>query len=91
MRKEGRQDEEHSNFLVVAKDEVSKICQSGLRTSSSTKKELSIMKELGNPQLGVYLFRYVDIALNYASKHSIKIENIIIFRVSKLWISINEL
>ncbi|XP_062984513.1 testis-expressed protein 15 [Elgaria multicarinata webbii] len=80
LREEGRQDEEFSSFLVVSKDEVSKICQKGLHIGHS-KKERNIMKELGNPQLGVYLFRYVDIALSYASTHSIPVENIIIFRV----------
>ncbi|XP_053148135.1 testis-expressed protein 15 isoform X2 [Hemicordylus capensis] len=81
MREEVKQDKEVSSFLVVSKDEVSKICQHGLHINHSTKKELNIVKELGNPQLGVYLFRYVDVALNYASKHSVQIENIIIFRV----------
>ncbi|XP_054843603.1 testis-expressed protein 15 [Eublepharis macularius] len=81
IREQGRMDKEFSGFLVVVKDEVLKICQSGLRTSNSIKKELDIMKELGNPQLGVYLFRHVDIALNYASKYSVPVENIIIFRV----------
>ncbi|XP_061491915.1 testis-expressed protein 15 isoform X2 [Rhineura floridana] len=81
LREEGRQDKEVSGFLIVPKDEVSKICQSGLHIGHSTKNKLNIVKELGNPQLGVYLFRYVEVALNYASKHSIPVENIIIFRV----------
>lgn len=86
MREEGKQDKELSSFLVVSRDEVPQICQNGLCTGDS-KREINIMKELGNPQLGVYLFRYVDIALNYASKHSFPVENIIIFRVS-LYISL---
>ncbi|XP_060092959.1 testis-expressed protein 15 isoform X2 [Heteronotia binoei] len=81
MREQGRMDKELSSFLVVSKDEVLKICQSGLCTSNSIRTGLDIMRELGNPQLGVYLFRHVDIALNYASKHSVPVENIIIFRV----------
>ncbi|KAM6473013.1 testis-expressed protein 15 isoform 2-T2 [Liasis olivaceus] len=80
LREEGKQDKEFSSFLVVSRDEVLQICQNGLCTGHS-KRELNIMKELGNPQLGVYLFRYVDIALNFASKHSVPVENIIIFRV----------
>uniref|UniRef100_A0A8C5RHI0 Testis-expressed protein 15 n=1 Tax=Laticauda laticaudata TaxID=8630 RepID=A0A8C5RHI0_LATLA len=80
LREEGKQDKELSSFLVVSRDEVPQICQNGLCTGDS-KREINIMKELGNPQLGVYLFRYVDIALNYASKHSFPVENIIIFRV----------
>ncbi|KAJ6653476.1 hypothetical protein lerEdw1_009148 [Lerista edwardsae] len=78
LREEGKQDKELSSFLVVSKDEVSKICQSGLCTSNYPYKR---SMELGNPQLGVHLFRYVDIALNYAYKCSIQIEHIIIFRV----------
>ncbi|XP_039189587.1 testis-expressed protein 15 isoform X2 [Crotalus tigris] len=78
LREEGKQDKELSSFLVVSRDEVPQICQHGLCT---TGHSINIMKELGNPQLGVYLFRYVDIALNYASKHSFPVENIIIFRV----------
>ncbi|XP_077201748.1 testis-expressed protein 15 isoform X2 [Paroedura picta] len=81
MREQGRMDKELSSFLVVSKEEVLKICQSGLRTNNSINKELGISKELGNPQLGVYLFRHVDIALNYAVKHSAPVESIIIFRV----------
>ncbi|XP_048360368.1 testis-expressed protein 15 [Sphaerodactylus townsendi] len=81
MREQGRMDKELPSFLVASKEEVLKICQSGLRTSNSIKKQLHIMSELGNPQLGVYLFRHVDIALKYASKNSVPIENIIIFRV----------
>ncbi|ETE61971.1 Testis-expressed sequence 15 protein, partial [Ophiophagus hannah] len=80
LREEGKQDKELSSFLVVSRDEVPQICQNGLCTGDS-KREINIMKELGNPHLGVYLFRYVDIALNYASKHSFPVENIIIFRV----------
>ncbi|XP_070598305.1 testis-expressed protein 15 isoform X2 [Erythrolamprus reginae] len=80
LREEGRQDKELSSFLVVSRNEVQQICQNGLCTGDS-KREINIMKELGNPQFGVYLFRYVDIALNYASKHSFPVENIIIFRV----------
>ncbi|XP_032069247.1 testis-expressed protein 15 isoform X2 [Thamnophis elegans] len=80
LREEGKQDKELCSFLVVSRDEVSQICQNGLCTGDS-KREINIMKELGNPQLGVYLFRYIDIALNYASKHSFPVENIIIFRV----------
>ncbi|KAJ7335846.1 hypothetical protein JRQ81_013787 [Phrynocephalus forsythii] len=80
LREEGRQNKETSCFLAVSKEEVSKICQGGLHVGHS-KKELNIMQQLGNPQLGVYLFRYVDIALRYASQHFFPVENIIIFRV----------
>ncbi|XP_053226387.1 testis-expressed protein 15 [Podarcis raffonei] len=81
LREAGRQDKETSSFLLVSNKEVSNICQNGLHTGHSKKEQLKIMKELGNPQLGIYLFRHIDVALNYASEHSIPIENIIIFRV----------
>ncbi|XP_050800916.1 testis-expressed protein 15 isoform X3 [Gopherus flavomarginatus] len=77
MREEGRQGrelEEHFCFLVLPWDEVSKIYQSGIHTSESA------MKELGNPLLGVYLFRHVDVALNYANR-LISAENILVFKV----------
>ncbi|KAF7236457.1 Protein TASOR, partial [Varanus komodoensis] len=80
LREEGKQDKELASFLVVSKDKVSTICQSGLRVGHA-KGELNIMKELGNPRLGVYLFRYVDVALNYAFMYSFPVENIIVFRV----------
>ncbi|KAH0628496.1 hypothetical protein JD844_009758 [Phrynosoma platyrhinos] len=83
LREEGKQDKAVFSFLVASNDEVSKICQSGLHIGHS-KKQLKIMNELGNPQFGVYLFRYVDIALNYASSHSTPFENIIIFRVTTM-------
>nr|XP_006125435.1 testis-expressed protein 15 isoform X1 [Pelodiscus sinensis] len=78
MREEGRQGrelEEHFCFLVLPWDEVSKIYQGGIHTSEST------MKELGNPLLGVYLFRHVDVALNYAKKRWISAEHILVFKV----------
>nr|XP_034953071.1 testis-expressed protein 15 [Zootoca vivipara] len=81
LREAGRQDKETSSFLLVSNKEVSNICQSGLHTGHSKKEQQNIMKQLGNPQFGIYLFRHIDVALNYASEHSIPIENIIIFRV----------
>nr|XP_016851357.1 PREDICTED: testis-expressed sequence 15 protein [Anolis carolinensis] len=77
LRQERKPDKELPCFLVVAKDDVSKICQSGLHIGQNLK----IMDELGNRHLGVYLFRHVDIALKYAAIHSSHIENVIIFRV----------
>uniref|UniRef100_H9G769 TASOR pseudo-PARP domain-containing protein n=1 Tax=Anolis carolinensis TaxID=28377 RepID=H9G769_ANOCA len=79
LRQERKPDKELPCFLVVAKDDVSKICQSGLHIGQNLK----IMDELGNRHLGVYLFRHVDIALKYAAIHSSHIENVIIFRVSE--------
>lgn len=80
MREEGRQGrelEEHFCFLVLPWDEASKIYQSGIHTSESA------MKELGNPLLGVYLFRHVDVALNYANRF-ISAENILVFKVGAM-------
>ncbi|XP_025071743.1 testis-expressed protein 15 isoform X1 [Alligator sinensis] len=78
MREEGRQGrelEEHFCFLVLRRDEVSKIYHGGICAGESA------MKELGNPLCGVYLFRHVDIALSYAKSKLIKVENIMIFKV----------
>ncbi|XP_074849944.1 testis-expressed protein 15 isoform X2 [Carettochelys insculpta] len=78
MREEGRQGrelEEHFCFLVLPWVEVSKIYQGGIQTGES------LMKELGNPLLGVYLLRHVDVALNYANKRLTGAEHILIFKV----------
>ncbi|XP_067413460.1 testis-expressed protein 15 [Emydura macquarii macquarii] len=78
MREEGRQGrelEEHFCFLVLPWDEVSKIYQGGIHSSESA------MKDLGNPLLGVYLFRHVDVALNYANNRLIRAETILVFKV----------
>lgn len=81
MREEGRQGrelEEHFCFLVLRRDEVSKIYHGGICAGESA------MKELGNPLCGVYLFRHVDIALSYAKSKLIKVENIMIFKVGSM-------
>nr|XP_051690041.1 testis-expressed protein 15 isoform X3 [Oryctolagus cuniculus] len=71
----GRELEEHFCFLALPQSDVAEIYQKGISTKSST------LKILGNPLLGIYIFRHVDIALNYAHSHSITVENIIIFKV----------
>nr|XP_012639579.1 testis-expressed sequence 15 protein isoform X2 [Microcebus murinus] len=71
----GRELEEHFCFLALPQSDVTEICQNGISTKAST------LKILGNPLLGIYVFRHVDVALNYAYSQSIAVESIIIFKV----------
>ncbi|KAM5264339.1 testis-expressed protein 15-like [Ctenodactylus gundi] len=71
----GRELEEHFCFLALPHSDVEDIYQNGLTTKTST------LKILGNPLLGIYVFRHVDVALNYALSQSITVESIIIFKV----------
>lgn len=72
----GRELEEHFCFLALPHSDVTEIYQNGISTKSST------LKILGNPLLGIYMFRHVDIALNYAHSRNITVENIVMFKVS---------
>ncbi|KAG8509644.1 Testis-expressed protein 15, partial [Galemys pyrenaicus] len=71
----GRELEEHFCFLALPQSDVTDIYQNGICTKSSS------LKILGNPLLGIYIFRHVDVALNYAHSRSITVESIIIFKV----------
>lgn len=74
----GRELEEHFCFLALPQSDVAEIYQNGISTKTST------LKILGNPLLGIYIFRHVDIALNYAHTRSITVESIIIFKVGSI-------
>ncbi|XP_034503535.1 testis-expressed protein 15 [Ailuropoda melanoleuca] len=71
----GRELEEHFCFLALPQNDVAEIYQHGISTRTST------LKILGNPLLGIYVFRHVDVALNYAHSRSITVESVIIFKV----------
>ncbi|XP_077000664.1 testis-expressed protein 15 isoform X3 [Tamandua tetradactyla] len=71
----GRELEEHFCFLALPQSEVVEIYKKGISTKAST------LKILGNPFLGVYVFRHVDVALNYAHSGSITVESIMIFKI----------
>ncbi|CAK6442621.1 unnamed protein product [Pipistrellus nathusii] len=71
----GRELEEQFCFLALPHRDVAEIYKNGISTRAST------LKILGNPLLGVYMFRHVDVALSYAQSRSINVENIIIFKV----------
>ncbi|XP_023439456.2 testis-expressed protein 15 [Dasypus novemcinctus] len=71
----GRELEEHFCFLALPQSDVAEIYQNGISTKAST------LKILGNPFLGIYIFRHVDVALNYAHSRNITVESIIIFKV----------
>ncbi|XP_048186490.1 testis-expressed protein 15 [Perognathus longimembris pacificus] len=71
----GRELEEHFCFLALAQRDMIEIYQHGIRTNASA------LKILGNPLLGIYIFRHVDVALNYAHSRSTAVESIVIFKV----------
>ncbi|XP_040587775.1 testis-expressed protein 15 isoform X3 [Mesocricetus auratus] len=71
----GRELEEHFCFLALPQSDVVEIYQNGLSTRAST------LKILGNPLLGIYMFRHVDVALNYAHSWGTTVETIMIFKV----------
>ncbi|XP_056659695.1 testis-expressed protein 15 isoform X2 [Monodelphis domestica] len=71
----GRELEEHYCFLALSHSAVSRMYQSGLCTREST------LKALGNPLLGVYLFRHADVALSYARSRKHHVDNLMIFKV----------
>ncbi|KAI5943798.1 Testis-expressed protein 15 [Manis javanica] len=71
----GRELEEHFGFLALPQSDVAEIYQNGISTKAST------LKILGNPLLGIYIFRHVDVALNYAHCRGTPVESIIILKV----------
>lgn len=71
----GRELEENFCFLALPQSDVAEIYQNGISTRTST------LKILGNPLLGIYIFRHVDVALNFAHSRSVTVESIIIFKV----------
>ncbi|XP_072481590.1 testis-expressed protein 15 isoform X2 [Notamacropus eugenii] len=78
MREQSRRGcdlEEHYCFLALSHSAMSRIYQNGLCTREST------MKALGNPLLGVYLFRHTDVALSYARSRKHHVDNLMIFKV----------
>ncbi|XP_074131675.1 LOW QUALITY PROTEIN: testis-expressed protein 15 [Sminthopsis crassicaudata] len=78
MREQGRRGcelEEHYCFLAMSSNTASRMYQNGLCTREST------LRMLGNPLLGVYLFRHPDVALNYARFRKHHVDNLVIFKV----------
>ena len=71
----GRELEEHFCFLALPQKDVAKIYHNGLSTKASS------LRILGNPLLGIYIFRHIDVALNYAHSRSITVGSIIMFKV----------
>lgn len=74
----GRELEEHFGFLALPQSDVAEIYQNGISTKAST------LKILGNPLLGIYIFRHVDVALNYAHCRGTPVESIIILKVGSI-------
>ncbi|KAE8631580.1 hypothetical protein XENTR_v10001235 [Xenopus tropicalis] len=62
-------------FLVLTKAATVDIWQNGLSINSSS------FNKLGNPQLGVYVFRHIDVALIWAQINSKNSDVVIVFKV----------
>ncbi|XP_052018472.1 testis-expressed protein 15 [Apodemus sylvaticus] len=78
MREGGRHSrelEEHFCFLALPQIDVVDVYQNGLSVNTSAPRIL------GNPLLGVYLFRHVDVALRHALSRSTAVESIMVFKV----------
>ncbi|KAM4051371.1 testis-expressed protein 15 [Anomaloglossus baeobatrachus] len=75
LGRHSRELEEKFCFLVVPNEIAAHIAQHGLRVGYTTSKEL------GNPELGVYLFRHIDVALNFAHRKKMRSLVILIFKV----------
>lgn len=78
MREGGRHSrelEEHFCFLALPQIDVVDVYQNGLSVNTSAPRIL------GNPLLGVYLFRHVDVALRHALSRSMAVESIMVFKV----------
>ncbi|OCU00404.1 hypothetical protein XELAEV_18006178mg [Xenopus laevis] len=76
MREQGKNDlKEQFCFLVLTKAATVDIWQNGLSINSSS------FKSLGNPQLGVYVFRHIDIALNWAQRNTRYSGVVVVFKV----------
>ncbi|XP_031195370.1 testis-expressed protein 15 [Mastomys coucha] len=73
--KHSRELEEHFCFLALPQSDVVDVYQNGPSVGASA------LRILGNPLLGVYLFRHVDVALRYAYSRSTAVESIMIFKV----------
>lgn len=71
----GRELEEHFCFLALPQSDMVDVYQNGLSARAST------LKILGNPLLGIYMFRHVDVSLNYAQSQNSPVESIMIFKV----------
>lgn len=73
----GREMEERFCFLVASNETTSQMYQNGLRTGNQEQYSL------GKPSYGVYLFKYVDVALKHAaaSMGTGNTGNLIIFKV----------
>ncbi|XP_056425424.1 testis-expressed protein 15 isoform X2 [Hyla sarda] len=75
LGRHNRELEDRFCFLVVPNQTATVIAQHGLSTGSTTTKEL------GNPELGVYFFRHIDVALNFAHRKKLTSNVILIFKV----------
>ncbi|XP_075718338.1 testis-expressed protein 15 isoform X2 [Rhinoderma darwinii] len=75
LGRHGRELEDKYCFLVVPNQAVTDIAQHGLSVGSAKTKEL------GNPEMGVYLFRHIDVALNFANWKKMNSNVIFIFKV----------
>ncbi|XP_069601795.1 protein TASOR-like [Ranitomeya imitator] len=75
LGRHGREVEDKFCFLVVPCQIAAHIAQHGLSVGYMKNKEL------GNPEMGVYLFRHIDVALNVARQKKMSSIVVLIFKV----------
>ncbi|XP_075060704.1 testis-expressed protein 15 [Mixophyes fleayi] len=71
LGRHGRELEEKFCFLVVQSQVATDISNCGLTSGNMTTSVL------GNPEMGVYLFRHIDVALNFAYRRN-RVSNIVV-------------
>ncbi|XP_072262902.1 uncharacterized protein [Pyxicephalus adspersus] len=70
-----REIEEKFCFLIVPCESAATISKHGLSVNNMTTKVL------GSPYMGTYLFRHVDVALNFAQKKNLTSNVVVVFKV----------
>ncbi|KAM3936530.1 testis-expressed protein 15 [Leptodactylus fuscus] len=75
LGRHSRELEDRFCFLVVPNQIAEHVAEYGLDVGSMD------LKVLGNPEMGVYLFRHIDIALNFAHQKKMSSNVVLIFKV----------
>ncbi|XP_053321232.1 testis-expressed protein 15 [Spea bombifrons] len=75
LGRHGRELEVNFCFLVLPYNSAIDICQQGLKVNNTPSKHL------GNPLMGVYLFRHIDVALASSKQKNDKSDTVLVFKV----------
>ncbi|KAM8939335.1 testis-expressed protein 15 [Pelodytes ibericus] len=75
LGRHGRELEISFCFLVLSNHSATNICGHGLGVNNISSNLL------GNPLMGVYLFRHIDVALNFSQQNNTKSNTVLVFKV----------